>query len=68
MTDVGLQGRLSDFTLEEILQLIALQQKTGLLTVDASYPMILAFESGLLVGYRDRRRSGGAPAEEDLST
>lgn len=61
MTEAGLQGRLADFTLEEILQLIALQQKTGLLTVHASYPMFLAFEMGLLVGYRDRRRSGGDP-------
>ena len=63
MTDAGLQGRLADFTLEEILQLIALQQKTGLLTVDASYPMFLGFEGGMLVAYRDRRRSGGDPLE-----
>lgn len=61
MTDAGLQGRLADFNLDEILQLISLQQKTGLLTVDASYPMFLAFEGGMLVAYRDRRRSGGDP-------
>lgn len=61
MTDAGLQGRLADFNLQEILQLISLQQKTGLLTVDASYPMFLAFESGMLVAYRDRRRSGPDP-------
>ena len=66
MKDAGLQGRLADFTLEEILQLIALQQKTGLLTVDASYPMILAFESGMLVGYRDARRLGTDPLESFL--
>lgn len=66
MTDAGLQGRLADFTLEEILQLIALQQKTGLLTVDASYPMFLAFDSGMLVAYRDRRRAGADPLEEFL--
>ncbi len=66
MTDAGLQGRLADFTLEEILQLIALQQKTGLLTVDASYPMVLAFESGMLVGYRDVRRLGLDPLENFL--
>lgn len=66
MADAGLQGRLADFTLEEILQLIALQQKTGLLTVDASYPMILAFESGILVGYRDVRRLGSDPLESFL--
>ena len=46
MADAALQGRLADFTLEEILQLIALQQKTGLLIVDASYPMLLAFDTG----------------------
>jgi hypothetical protein len=66
MTDAGLQGRLADFTLEEILQLIALQQKTGLLTVDSSYPMFLAFDSGMLVAYRDRRRAGADPLEEFL--
>lgn len=66
MRDAGLQGRLADFTLEEILQLIALQQKTGLLTVDASYPMFLAFDSGMLVAYRDRRRAGADPLEEFL--
>src|SRR5690606_17222147 len=53
-------------TLEEILQLIALQQKTGLLVVDASYPMVLAFESGMLIGYRDQRRSGRDPLETYL--
>jgi len=66
MRDAGLQGRLADFTLEEILQLIALQQKTGLLTVDASYPMFLAFDSGMLVAYRDRRRAGADPLEDFL--
>jgi hypothetical protein len=66
MTDAGLQGRLADFTLEEILQLIALQQKTGLLTVDASYPMLLAFDSGMLVAFRNRNRAGADPLEEFL--
>lgn len=66
MTDAALQGRLADFTLEEILQLIALQQKTGLLTVDASYPMFLAFDTGMLVAYRDRRRAGADPLEDFL--
>ncbi len=55
---MSLEGRLSDFTLEEILQLIALQQKTGVLNVEASYPMVLYFESGELVSYRDRRGAG----------
>ena len=66
MTDAGLQGRLADFTLEEILQLIALQQKTGLLVVDASYPMFLAFDNGMLVAFRDRRRAGADPLEDFL--
>ncbi|RKZ11835.1 hypothetical protein DRQ53_00070 [bacterium] len=66
MRDAGLQGRLADFTLEEILQLIALQQKTGLLTVEASYPMFLAFDSGMLVAFRDRRRAGVDPLEDFL--
>jgi hypothetical protein len=56
---MALEGRLSEFTLEEILQLISLQQKTGVLSVDASYAMVLYFEGGELAGYRDRR--GAAP-------
>lgn len=63
MNDSSLQGRLADFTLEEILQLMALQQKTGMLRVDASYPMVLYFEQGMLVSYRDRRSAGKDPLE-----
>jgi hypothetical protein len=63
LTDTGLSGRLADFNLEEILQLIALQQKTGLLRVDASYPISLYFEQGLLVSYRDRRSASADPLE-----
>lgn len=60
---MSLEGRLSDFTLEEILQLIALQQKTGVLNVDASYPMVLYFEAGELVSYRDRRGTTADPLQ-----
>ena len=63
---MALEGRLSEFTLEEILQLIALQQKTGVLTVEASYPMVLYFESGELVSYRDRRGSSPDPLKTYL--
>jgi len=66
MSELGLQGRLSDFNLEEILQLVALQQKTGLLRVDASYPMSLYFEQGILVSYRDRRAAQKDPLENFL--
>jgi hypothetical protein len=66
MNDSSLQGRLADFTLEEILQLMALQQKTGMLRVDASYPMVLYFEQGMLVSYRDRRSAGKDPLESYL--
>jgi hypothetical protein len=68
MSDTGLSGRLSEFNLEEILQLIALQQKTGLLRVEAGYPMALYFEQGLLVSYRDRRGSGQDPLETFLKS
>lgn len=68
MNDSGLSGRLSEFNLEEILQLVALQQKTGLLRVDASYPMTLYFEQGLLVSYRDRRGVSGDPLETFLKS
>jgi hypothetical protein len=60
---MSLEGRLNDFTLEEILQLIALQQKTGVLNVDASYPMVLYFEAGELVSYRDRRGTTADPLQ-----
>jgi hypothetical protein len=65
---MALEGRLNDFTLEEILQLIALQQKTGVLTVEASYPMVLYFESGELVGYRDRRGAAPDPLQAYLKS
>lgn len=66
MSHMSLTGRLADFSLEEILQLMALQQKTGLLTVEASLPMALSFDSGYLVGYRDRRNDGEDPLESFL--
>ncbi len=65
---MALEGRLNDFTLEEILQLISLQQKTGVLTVEASYPMVLYFESGELVGYRDRRGAAPDPLQAYLKS
>jgi len=60
---MALEGRLSEFTLEEILQLISLQQKTGVLTVEANYAMVLYFENGELAGYRDRRDAAPDPLQ-----
>ncbi|MFQ5600331.1 MAG: DUF4388 domain-containing protein [Candidatus Krumholzibacteriia bacterium] len=57
-----MQGTLRDFRLAEILQLVASQQKTGLLRVH-SHEMLLTFyfHQGVLVSCRDRRHLAADP-------
>lgn len=57
-----MQGSLQDFRLAEILQLVAGQQKTGLLRVE-SHGAVLTFyfSAGTLVSCRDRRHAGQDP-------
>lgn len=57
-----MEGALSEFGLAEILQLVAMQHKTGLLRVE-SYEKTLTFyfKKGILVSCRDRRHVGGDP-------
>jgi hypothetical protein len=56
------QGSLAEFRLAEILQLVAVQQKTGLLRLSRGTNVVtFYFDAGLLVSTRDRRYSGQDP-------
>lgn len=57
-----MQGTLRDFRVAEILQLVAVQQKTGLLRVQGTQTTLtFYFERGVLVSCRDRRRAVADP-------
>ncbi|HZL85284.1 MAG TPA: DUF4388 domain-containing protein [Candidatus Krumholzibacteria bacterium] len=60
-----MQGALQEFGLAEILQLVAMQHKTGLLRIE-SYEKLLTFyfDQGMLVSCRDRRRLADDPLIE----
>ena len=60
-----MQGALQEFGLAEILQLVAMQHKTGLLRIE-SYEKVLTFyfDQGMLVSCRDRRRLADDPLIE----
>ncbi len=65
---MSLEGNLSSFGLSEILQLIAVQQKSGMLSISRqSSSMKLFFREGKIVSTRDRRRSGGDPLKDYLA-
>jgi hypothetical protein len=54
---MALEGNLTAFGLSEILQLIAVQQKTGMLTVtNVDNTTVMFFRGGEIVSTRDRRR------------
>lgn len=62
-----MQGSLSEFRLAEILQLVAVQQKTGLLRlVRGKHLVTFYFDHGVLVATRDRRHAGQDPLLEYL--
>ncbi len=63
---MALEGRLSDFNLAEILQLISSQQKSGYLKLDATRKMVFIFDRGKLVSTRDRRSNTRDPLESYL--
>lgn len=63
---MALKGQLSDFNLAEILQLIATQQKSGFLTVEAQRTMVFVFDKGYLVSTRDRRTDQRDPLRSFL--
>jgi hypothetical protein len=58
---MALEGQLSDFSLEEILQLIAVQQKSGFLVLRHEQEMVFYFDHGALISVRDRRTPGNDP-------
>lgn len=54
---MALEGNLTAFGLSEILQLIAVQQKTGMLTVsNVDSTTVMFFRRGEIISTRDRRR------------
>jgi uncharacterized protein DUF4388 len=64
---VALQGNLNDFSLPEILQLISVQQKSGVLKLTAGDDVaVVFFESGKIVSTRDRRRNSRDPLKPFL--
>ncbi len=63
---MALEGKLSDFNLAEILQLIASQQKSGFLNLEATREMVFIFDKGQLISTRDRRSAVRDPLESFL--
>lgn len=64
---MALQGNLDDFSLPEILQLIAVQQKSGVLKLTAGEDVaVVFFEAGKIVSTRDRRRNAKDPLKPFL--
>ena len=65
---MSLEGNLSSFGIADILQLIAVQQKSGMLSVTRqSSSMTLFFREGKIVSTRDRRRGAGDPLKDYLA-
>ena len=63
---MALEGQLSDFNLAEILQLLASQQKSGFLNLEAQREMVFIFDKGILISTRDRRSRSKDPLEAYL--
>src|SRR5262245_16514411 len=64
---VALQGSLDDFSLPEILQLIAVQQKSGVLRLTSKDDVaVIFFEGGRVVSTRDRSRNAKDPLKPFL--
>ncbi len=61
---MALEGNVKDFGLSEILQLVALQKKTGMLAIDGEKTIVIYFSEGLIVSMRDRRRIAPDPLRE----
>ena len=64
---MALQGNLDDFSLPEILQLIAVQQKSGVLKLISGEDIaVIFFDGGRVVSTRDRRRNAKDPLKPFL--
>jgi hypothetical protein len=65
---MALEGNLTDFGLSEILQLIGVQQKSGMLSINSDdRSMVLFFRDGKLISTRDRRRKSKDPFKDYLT-
>lgn len=65
---MALEGNLSSFGLSEILQLIAVQRKTGMLTVcNDDITAVMFFRDGMIISGRDRRRRANDPLKDYLT-
>ena len=58
---MALEGNVRDFGLSEILQLIALQKKTGMLSITGEQAMVIYFREGQVISTRDRRKLADDP-------
>ena len=58
---MALEGNVRDFGLSEILQLIALQKKTGMLSITGEQTMVIYFREGQVISTRDRRKLAEDP-------
>lgn len=63
---MALEGNVKDFGLSEILQLIALQKKTGMLSITGERTMVVYFRDGLIISTRDRRTTTNDPLKDYL--
>lgn len=65
---MSLEGNLTAFGLSEILQLVAVQQKSGMLSVTSQdRTKVLFFQNGNIVSTRDRRRKTKDPLRDYLT-
>jgi hypothetical protein len=64
---MALEGNARDFGLSEILQLVALQKKTGMLAIEGERTMVIYFQNGLIVSTRDRRKMAADPLREYIA-
>ncbi|MDD4858549.1 MAG: DUF4388 domain-containing protein [Candidatus Krumholzibacteria bacterium] len=63
---MALEGNAKDFGLSEILQLIALQKKTGMLSITGEKAMVIYFREGQVISTRDRRKMADDPLRSYL--
>jgi hypothetical protein len=63
---MALEGNAKDFGLSEILQLIAIQKKSGLLQVNGEQNMAVFFKDGMIISTRDRRSLAHDPLKDYL--
>ncbi len=63
---MAFEGDVKDFGLSEILQLISVQQKSGMLLVNCEEKIAIFFRDGMLISTRDRRDRTRDPLKDYL--